>query len=60
YILYYFAVSRIDPSKVATMMYLQPMVAALVAYCIARENISGRFLLGGGLVLAGVVLAERG
>ena len=60
YVLYYFAVSRIDPSKVATMMYLQPVVAALVAYCIARENISGRFLLGGGLVLAGVVLAERG
>ena len=59
YILYYFAVSRIDPSKVATMMYLQPVVAALVAYFIALERISGPFLLGGGLVLAGVVLAER-
>ncbi|HYS77340.1 MAG TPA: DMT family transporter [Candidatus Dormibacteraeota bacterium] len=60
YVLYYFAVSRIDPSKVATMMYLQPMVAALVAYFVARDSLNGPFLLGGGLILGGVVLAERG
>ena len=60
YILYYFALSRIDPSKVATMMYLQPVVAALVAYGVTGEGFSGPFLFGGGLVLGGVVLAERG
>ena len=60
YILYYFALSRLDPSKVATMMYLQPVVAALLAYAIAGESFSGPFLFGGGLVLSGVVLAERG
>lgn len=60
YILYYFALSRIDPSKVGAMMYLQPVVAAVISYFIAGESFSSPFMLGGGLVLAGVVLAERG
>jgi drug/metabolite transporter (DMT)-like permease len=60
YILYYFAVARIDPSKVAAFMYLQPVVAALIAYSLLGERFSGTFLAGGGLVLAGVMLAERG
>ena len=60
YILYYFALSRIEPSKVGAMMYLQPVVAALVAYAFAGETFGTPFLLGGGLVLSGVVLTERG
>lgn len=60
YILYYYALSRIDPSKVGTMMYLQPVVAAAIAYFVAGESFGTPFLLGGGLVLSGVVLAERG
>ncbi|MBI1949980.1 MAG: DMT family transporter [Acidobacteria bacterium] len=60
YILYYFALSRIDPSKVGAMMYLQPVVAAVIAYFIAGETFSAPFLLGGGMVLSGVVLTERG
>jgi drug/metabolite transporter (DMT)-like permease len=60
YILYYFALSRIEPSKVGAMMYLQPVVAALIAYFIAGDSFGTPFLLGGGLVLSGVVLTERG
>lgn len=60
YILYYFALSRIDPSKVGAMMYLQPVTAAAIAYFIAGDSFSVPFLLGSGLVLAGVVLTERG
>lgn len=60
YILYYFALSRIDPSKVGAMMYLQPVVATVIAYFITGEGFSAPFFLGGGLVLAGVVLTERG
>jgi drug/metabolite transporter (DMT)-like permease len=59
YILYYFAVARIDPSKVAAFMYLQPIVAALIAFGVAGERFSGPFMLGGSLVLGGVLLAER-
>ncbi len=60
YILYYFALSRIDPSKVGAMMYLQPVTAAAIAYFIPGDSFSAPFLLGSVLVLAGVVLTERG
>lgn len=60
YLLYYFAVDRLDPSKVAAYMYLQPLVAAVVAFVLRGEPLSGQFLAGGGLILAGVMAAERG
>ena len=59
YVLYYFAVARIDPSKVAAFMYLQPIVAAIIAFFVAGEPWTPVFLLGGGLVLGGVLVAER-
>jgi drug/metabolite transporter (DMT)-like permease len=58
YLLYYSAVARIDPSKVAAFMYLQPIVAALIAFIVAGEPWTTTFLFGGGLVLSGVLLAE--
>ena len=58
YLLYYSAVARIDPSKVAAFMYFQPIVASLIAFLVAGEGFSRTFLFGGGLVLAGVLLAE--
>ena len=59
YILYYEAVSRLEPSKVAAFMYLQPIVAAIVAYVFLGERFSAAFLAGGILVLGGVLIAER-
>jgi len=59
YLLYYFAVSRIDPSQVAAFMYLQPLVAALVAFTFAGERLTRSFVVGGMLVLAGVLITER-
>jgi len=58
YLLYYSAVARIEPSKVAAFMYFQPIVASLIAFFIAGEGFSRPFLFGGGLVLTGVLLAE--
>ena len=60
YFLYYFAVSRLPPSKVAVFMYLQPLVALLLAFAVGGEPITTQMIAGSGLVLAGVVLAERG
>ena len=58
YLLYYSAVARIEPSKVAAFMYFQPIVASLIAFFIAGEVFSRPFLFGVGLVLTGVLLAE--
>jgi drug/metabolite transporter (DMT)-like permease len=60
YLLYYLALDRLEPSKVAAFMYLQPVIAALVAYAVAGEALTSRFAAGGTLILAGVLVAERG
>ena len=60
YLLYYLALDRLEPSKVAVFMYLQPVVAALLTYFVAGESLTPRFFAGGVLILAGVLLAERG
>ncbi len=60
YLLYYWALSRIESGKVAAFMYLQPVVAGVTSYLLLGEMLHGHFLLGGAAVLAGVFLAERG
>jgi drug/metabolite transporter (DMT)-like permease len=60
YLLYYLALDRLEPSKVAAFMYLQPVIAALAAWLLAGEALTARFAMGGSLILAGVLLAERG
>jgi drug/metabolite transporter (DMT)-like permease len=60
YLLYYLALDRLEPSKVAAFMYLQPVIAALVAYAVAGEALTSRFAAGGTLILTGVLVAERG
>ena len=60
YLFYFLALDRLEPSKVAAFMYLQPVVAALVAWLVAGDALTPRFFMGGGLILAGVLLAERG
>ncbi len=59
YLLYYFALARLDPSQTAAFTYIQPVIAALVAWRFAGESLTPNFLLGGALVLGGVLLAER-
>ena len=60
YLLYYFAVDRLDPSKVAVFTYLQPLIAAAIAFTVRGEPVTFRLVAGGALILAGVVAAERG
>jgi drug/metabolite transporter (DMT)-like permease len=60
YVLYYLALDRLEPSKVAVFMYLQPVFAALLATFVTGEPLTARFVTGGALILAGVLIAERG
>ena len=60
YILYYMAIARLEPSKVAAYTYFQPLVGAALAYALRAEPPTARFVAGGALILAGVVVAERG
>ena len=60
YLLYYWALSRAQASRVAIWSNLQPVLTALLAWAAYGERLSGPFLAGGAMVLAGVILTERG
>lgn len=60
YLTFYWALRHMDPSRVAVINYLQPLLVIGVASIFLRENPS-RYLLGGAaFVLSGVYLVERG
>jgi drug/metabolite transporter (DMT)-like permease len=46
------------PSHTGLMFTFEPVAAALAAYLMLGETLSGRQGLGAGLILAGIVLAE--
>ncbi len=60
YLLYYWALARTEAGRVAIWSNLQPVLTALLAWAIHGERLTAPFLAGGALVLAGVVLTERG
>ncbi|MST63714.1 DMT family transporter [Schaalia hyovaginalis] len=54
------AQARIPAARAAVIMTTEPVFAALFAILFGGESLSGRLLLGGGLVLAAMLLAELG
>lgn len=60
YLIFYWALRHMDPSRVAVINYLQPVIVILLASAVLAEHPSSHLLTGTALVLAGVYLAERG
>jgi len=60
YLLYYWALARIESGKVAAFTYMQPVLAGATSYLVLHESLQGHFVLGALAVLTGVFLAERG
>jgi drug/metabolite transporter (DMT)-like permease len=60
YLLFYWVLRYMDPSRVAAINYLQPVCVVVLASFFLSERPSSHLLGGTGLVLAGVWLAERG
>lgn len=59
YLLWYYALRRIDASKLAVFSNGQPIVAALLSVAFLQYTFTGAFLLGGTITVAGVVLTQR-
>ena len=53
YLLYYYALARMPASGVSAMLYLQPVVATLMAIPLLAEPVNPGLLVGGSLALAG-------
>lgn len=60
YFLWYYALRRLEASKVAVFANLQPVATALMARSLYGEAFDATLLTGGALVLAGVFTTERG
>ncbi|MHB8873207.1 MAG: DMT family transporter [Myxococcaceae bacterium] len=59
YLLWYYALTKLEPSRVAVFANLQPVVTALGAWALFHERLVWEVYVGGALVLAGVRFAQR-
>lgn len=60
YLLYYWALGKAEASRVAIWSNTQPVLTAALAFALYGEPVTGAFVVGGALVLAGVVATQRG
>jgi len=59
YFLWYFAIGRMDASKVAVYSNLQPVFTALAARALLGEALTWEIGVGGALVILGVRIAQK-
>lgn len=57
YSLNYYAMSHVEPSKVALFIYLQPVVAGFVSISLGRDEITPRLVVSSLLILCGLYLS---
>ncbi len=60
YMLWYFALSRLEATRVAVFSNLQPAATAIAAWLILGDPLTWEILVGGVLVIAGVRITQRG
>lgn len=59
YLIFYWALRHLAPSRIAAMTYFQPILAPLLGILLLGESLTQNLVLGGVLILCGVFLAER-
>lgn len=60
YMIFYYALTWIPASRLASFGYTQPFITTLLAVLLLGDAVTRPLLTGGALVLAGVWIAERG
>lgn len=58
YLLWYYALGRIEAGKVALFSNLQPILTTVLAVVLLGQGVSAAFLLGGTIAIAGVAVAQ--
>jgi drug/metabolite transporter (DMT)-like permease len=59
YTIFSWVLRHMEPSRVAVVNYVQPVVVILISIPLLGEHPTGNLVAGGALVLAGVYLTER-
>jgi drug/metabolite transporter (DMT)-like permease len=60
YLIYYYALTHMAPSRVSAFNYLQPPLVTLMGIAFLGEHISTALVVSGLVIFTGVWLAERG
>ena len=60
YLLWYYALGRIEAGKVALFANLQPILTTILAVVLLGQGITASFLIGGTIAISGVVVAQFG
>jgi len=60
YLLWYHALGRIDASKVAVFANGQPVIAAILSLVFLDYTITGSFVTGSMITIAGIIITQRG
>jgi drug/metabolite transporter (DMT)-like permease len=58
YLFWYGALERIEVSRVAALLYAEPLITFAAAVLLLGEQVSGTIIAGGFLVLAGVLISQ--
>jgi len=59
YIIWYWGIKRMEPSKTAIFINLQPIVTALLAYLFMGDRLSAGSVISGTVILTGVFMVQR-
>lgn len=60
YALWFYALKKMEASKLAVFNNLQPALTALLAFLIFGTQITPYFIAGGTMIVAGVILTQKG
>lgn len=60
YTLWYFALQKIEASKVSVFNNIQPVLTTILAFLLLGTLITETFVIAGVMIIAGVVITQRG
>ena len=60
YLIYYYALGRMAPSRISTFSYFQPPLATALGVIVLNEHVTVALVASAAVIFAGVYLTERG
>jgi drug/metabolite transporter (DMT)-like permease len=60
YLIYYYALTRISASRVSAFIYLEPLIATIMAVAFLGERVTTPLVASGTVIFTGIYLTERG
>lgn len=59
YILWFYALGRMDTTKVAVFANAQPILTTILSIVLLHQPVTAAFLVGGSITIAGVLITQR-